>query len=469
MKKKYILCLLFLAIVASSCQKALDLKPTDSILEEVAITTVSDLEQATLGAYAALAQENILYVNTLMSDESRLSNENTGQGQFAYKWQHSSDIGGDDLTAHWTTSYRVIDRANKALTAASNMMGTNPADESRKNRFKGELLALRAIAHFDLFRLYSKGYEPSDLSVPVVISPIPADKSAYPSRSTVAQVIAQVKADLTEAKSLIPASQTDIYRLSRTTVTATQVRVALYTKNWDEAITLSTEVINLVPLASRNVYPQIFTDQSNAEVVFKLRRNVSTVRPGDLWQRSSNGDVFYAVSNKLLQAVNPTADVRYGVLVKINNTKPEKELVNKYPGSTGQVGIQDIKFYRTSEMYLIRAEAYAEKGDAASLALAASDLNTLRNQRITGNTPMLFTSKAQAIDAIYAERFVELAYEGHRYFDLRRRNMTITRLSSDLNNAPEAKELKPDNYRYILPIPQVEIFANKNIEQNPQY
>ena len=469
MKYKYILTISFAAFLLGSCDKKLELVPTDIIVESTAFQTVNDLNQGTLGAYSALSTENILYTNTLMADEVRISAQNTGQGQGAFKWQHDSSTLGGDLTAAWVSSYRTIDRANKTLDAIPKVVANNTTEAATKNVLRGELLTIRALAHFDLVRMYSRGYNGSDLAVPLVNSVVLADKSLYPTRSTVAQVLASIKADLATAKTLIPATQTDIYRVSRLTISATQARIALYEKDWDNAITFSTEVINALPLAEISAYANVFRDVVNTEVVFKLRRNVSTVRPGELWQRASNGDVFFAVSNKLLQSVNSTTDVRYGVLVKIDNTKPEPQLVNKYPGISGQIGIQDIKYYRTSEMYLIRAEANAEKNTPASIALGLADLNTLRSKRITAYVPVVITDKTLLTDAILAERFIELAYEGHRFFDLKRKGLSVSRITADLNNAPEAITLPTTNFRYVLPIPQAEIFANTSVSQNPGY
>ncbi|WAC41885.1 RagB/SusD family nutrient uptake outer membrane protein [Pedobacter sp. SL55] len=469
MKYKYLLTMASIVLLLGSCGKKLDLRPTDIIVESTAFQTVTDLNQGLLGAYSALNAENIIYTNTLMADESRLSAQNTGQGQGAFKWQHDASTLGADLTANWVNSYRAIDRANKVLAAIPRVIANTPSEVARKEVIRGELLTIRALAHFDLVRMYSRGYNPSDVAVPLVNDVVLPDRATYPARSTVSEVLTSLKADLVTAKSLLPASQPDIYSISRLTVSATQARIALYEKDWDNAIGFSTEVINALPLAEASAYPSIFRDAVNTEVVFKLRRNVSTTRPGELWQRASNGDVFFAVSNKLLSSINAATDVRYGVLVKIDNTKPEPQLVNKYPGASGQIGIQDIKYYRTSEMYLIRAEANAEKNTPASIALGLADLNTLRSKRISAYTPLVITTSAALVDAVLAERFVELAYEGHRFFDLKRKNLPVSRIASDLNNAPEAITLLPTNFRYTLPLPQSETFANTNLVNNPLY
>jgi hypothetical protein len=116
-------------------------------------------------------------------------------------------------------------------------------------------------------------------------------------------------------------------------------------------------------------------------------------------------------------------------------------------------------------MFLIRAEAKAENGD---LAGGAADLNALRTARITGYVNETFASKDALITAIMNERFKELAFEGHRFWDLKRRNLPVNRLTADAPNAA-AMTLSAGNFRFLLPIPNSEIQANPKIQQNPGY
>jgi hypothetical protein len=142
-------------------------------------------------------------------------------------------------------------------------------------------------------------------------------------------------------------------------------------------------------------------------------------------------------------------------------------LINKYAGTTYGTPTEllaDAKVFRTGEMYLIRAEAKAETGD---LTAAAADLNALRAARINNYTNASFATKADVIDAVMNERFKELPYEGHRFFDAKRRNLAITRLAVDAQGT--ALTLSAGNFRFILPIPNSEILANPLMTQNPGY
>ena len=77
-------------------------------------------------------------------------------------------------------------------------------------------------------------------------------------------------------------------------------------------------------------------------------------------------------------------------------------------------------------------------------------------------------SKDAAINAIMDERFKELPFEGHRFWDLKRRNLPVTRLLVDAPT-PNAATLAAGNFRFLLPIPNSEIQANPLIQQNPGY
>lgn len=119
-------------------------------------------------------------------------------------------------------------------------------------------------------------------------------------------------------------------------------------------------------------------------------------------------------------------------------------------------------------MYLIRAKARVELDKFTGVNSAVSDVNALRAARITGYMDVVFASKAEAIDAILLERFKELAYEGHRFWDLKRRGLPVERLASDAPTSIAAV-VAAGNFRFLLPIPQPEILANNLMEQNPGY
>jgi hypothetical protein len=140
-------------------------------------------------------------------------------------------------------------------------------------------------------------------------------------------------------------------------------------------------------------------------------------------------------------------------------------VVTKYLGKgTARDGVVDFKSFRTSEMFLIRAEARANTPGQEAAGLA--DLNTLRAARILGFTPGTETGAALT-SAIALERRKELFMEGHRWFDLKRTTKSIDRGTI---SAPTTQAVLASGRReWAWPIPQSEVDANGNIQQNTGY
>jgi starch-binding outer membrane protein, SusD/RagB family len=287
-------------------------------------------------------------------------------------------------------------------------------------------------------------------------------------------------ADLAEAKTLLPNNLVDIGRATKLAAAGLQARVALYMGDWANAVTYSTEYINGLPLATRANFPGIWTDANTSELAFKLKRTASVGgRIGNLFRGNNSssasiGQIVWLPSDKLYNTYDQTNDIRFSSYFRTDATlatagRPSK-LIRKYEGTGYGTtdNVTDAKVFRTGEMYLIRAEARAELGSFTGANSAESDINDLRAARITGYTNVTFASKAAAIAAIIDERFKELAYEGHRYWDLKRRSLPVVRLASDAPNA-NAITLPADNFRFTLPIPLSEMQANPLMVQNPGY
>lgn len=451
-----------LIVGATACNKDLDIKPTDTIDETKAYQTVNDLEKGLIGVYSSFgaAQANGIYIGAILADETKLSNENRGQGQFTFKWQYAS--GSGEHNADYGSLYRAIDRANRVLAVLNEIPASNAAESGSKNKVHAELLAFRGMAHYELLkRFMPAGYDANAMGVPVMLE---SNLTGKPARNTVGEVVAQIEADLSAARNYaeLPNAVSDGLRLSKAAVAAYQARLALLKRDWNAAITFANDAITLSgkTLASRTQYSAIWTDNSSNEVILGFRNNYAI----QTFWRDTNGDVFFEPSDKLKNQFDRTNDVRFSRF--FGSTGTDTSIVVKYPGSTLQ-GPQrnDIKGIRISEMYLIRAEAYAE---TSQLQKAADDINAIRGNRISGYVNVIFPSKDEALNATMNERFKELAYEGFRFFDLKRRSLAVTRLASDVQSSAW-QNLAAGNFKFALPIPQEEIFANPNTKQNPGY
>lgn len=465
-----------LLITATSCKKLIEIEETDLIAGDIALKTVENNEAEIVGGYAALNQEMSILMSATFSDEVKVAEfYNAGT---THEWQYSStDVGIRDNFTAVTPHYRVIDRVNRALAALPTADSMRVGDNVLRSKLRGEALFLRAYCHFELFRFYCANYDPAALAMPYMETSTILPQS----RITQGPYFTKLLADLTEAKTLVPNNLTDINRATRLAVSGLQARVALYMRDWANAATYASEYITGVPLSPIAQFGGIWTDANTNEQAFRhVRTAANGARLGSLFRGTSNsatniGTITWKPSDKIWNAYDQVNDVRFAAYFKnepLLTTPRDPRIIQKYAGTgyaTGNENVANAKIFRTGEMYLIRAEARAEQGTFTGANSAESDINTLRAARINGYVPVVFASKDAAITAILDERFKELAYEGHRFWDLKRRNLPVSRLASDAPTVP-AQTLPAGNFRFLLPIPNAEIQSNLGqMQQNPGY
>lgn len=476
----------FLLFSFISCKKLIEVQETDFIPGSIAFKTVEHTESGIIGAYAGLQVEMGYLLNSSFSDEVKTAGEFYNSIS-THEWQYSADdvTIRDNFTAI-AAYYNIINRVNQVLQALPNVDSTRVGDNTLKLRLRGEGVFLRAFCHFELFRYYSGNYDPNGLAMPYMEVSTQSTPQLNQARLKMSEYIPKLLADIAEAKNLLPNNLTDVFRATKLAAAGLQARVALYTRDWANAETYASEYIDAIPLAPRASFAAIWTDANNLEQAWKLDRT-STFNPygriGSLYRGTSSsssgtgiGIVTWAPSSKLWDSYDQTNDIRFSSYLK-NETAlaavgRQSRLVAKYAGTgyaTSNENVADAKIFRTGEMYLIRAEARAELGKLSGATNSTEyDINTLRAARINGYVPVTFASKDAAIDAIMQERFKELAFEGHRFWDLRRRNLPVIRTGTDAPS-PTGAILSAGHFRFVLPIPNSEMQANKLMVQNPGY
>jgi hypothetical protein len=462
--KKYSLYLLTAAVFLGGCKKQLDLSDPDIIAEENAFLLWNHVQQGANGAFGRYgAYANNMYVSALVSDEAKIGAGNAGQGALTFRYQYSSDgTTGGDVVAAFPAWYLLIDQVNRVLPHIYTVI-TPENLLPRREIVKGQLLALRALAHFELLQAYSPRYNPTEpLGVAIMLE---ADPLAQPARNTMGDVMAQIEQDLTDAKNLLPAVTPATFTdtvMNKVNIAAYQARIALYRGDYAAAITYSTEVINsgVKPLVTGSAFTGIWTDVNSNETLFRTRYLTSTAI-GGLWT-TTGGLIYIAPSDKLVASYG-AGDIRLGAYV---GNSSGNNYVNKFYTSARGGRVVDMKNCRIAEMYLIRAEAHAKKA-APDLTAGAADLNELRRNRITGYVDETFASATTLVNAVLDERFKELCFEGFRFFDLKRNNLPVQRNASDAS--PDWQTLPATSHRFVLPIPNAEMLANPNMKQNPGY
>jgi hypothetical protein len=286
------------------------------------------------------------------------------------------------------------------------------------------------MAHFDLWRLFAPRFDPAAPAVPIITLEDQdgngiadgLDPALKPSLSSTAELFSFIDSELATARQLLEGQNGDAGRFTELGVVALQARVFLYSQRYEDAIDAAELVIsqrNLVGIAD---YPQIWTDENEDENLFVIRKVPGDTDAddniGNLFT-ANNGDRFFQPGAGYLELLDATNDVRYLTNIGFNASGV---VVGKYPGVPGNVGLNDVKILRVSEMYLILAEAYGREGDFAS---ATDAINTLKSNRIANYTDLTFNTFPALLDEVLLERRRELGYEGHRWFDLKRLGLDL--------------------------------------------
>ncbi|MDX1829985.1 MAG: RagB/SusD family nutrient uptake outer membrane protein [Lutibacter sp.] len=467
----YILFASMLIITLASCEKDLDTVPFDAVDAASGIKTANDVENTLLGAYGRLrggnyyggeflAKPDILSDNLIINPQGRLSNKTN------YEWRYNPNVPW----SMYTDCYRVIYSANLVLKNIDKA-GSNASD------IEGEALALRALAHFDALRVYAqipvRSGANATLGLPYVTEP---DPQILPARETVGSNYANLISDLTTAASKIGADNGE-GRMNKAAVYALLSRVYLYMGEWQNASDAADNAIanSNTPIASRTDFPLVWKDASREGVLF-LVRNTSQdgISVGVPYSQTSPAGTKseYVIDYDFYQ-MYVNEDVRKSAYIFTSVFEGNSyNNINKYLGRlTGDANVVDMKVLRMAEVYLNKAEALAELDTQDAAALAALDV--VRSNRYSNFTSPGETGTALK-NAIKKERRLELAFEGHRFFDLKRWGQPVQRSNygefSDGSGTPSLYQTLPaDDYKFQLPIPQDEINVNPNVEQNPGY
>jgi len=470
---KYISSFILCGVLMASCTKKVELNPTYTVNGDISFNTVEDYEAALTGTYVRLKAGNyygsgssnaFVGLPDMLSDNVFESTESLANYTTLQRWAYTADDG--NIEGIWLDAYTVVQQANLTMRNIDKLSSANPG---AVNRIKGQALALRAHAHFDLFRYFGEEYDRNStkLGVPYVET---YDIEQKPARLTVKGTYDKIEADLKLAKQLLSNTDEAVQPgnsrayVDSLVVDAMLARMYNYAGLSDSAIKYATYVINARPLASAAAFPLIWQDASLSEVIWTVKFEQGNSGIGD--------NIYYVVGNRasyrptanLLNLYNTSSDIRYTSYFQVRPRGSSSRLVvSKYlakqPFITKPDGIVDFKAFRTGEMYLIRAEAYARKGNDVS---GLADVNALRTAR---GAAVGVETGAALLQGIMDERRKELVVEGHRFFDLKRTTRTIIRST----NCSNFCSLLPGAREWAFPIPQSEITANPQMVQNPGY
>ena len=438
---RFAFCLVCCNIVAAltSCDDFLDITPTGKVIA----TTGEEYRALLTNEYKYFPKDR--HMTTVRTDELQLSGNTSSNDLDAYLdlWLWKDDNPSPTTSYFsWRTYYHNIYIANYIIEHQHEITNAK-ADEI--SQLVGEAYMMRA---YDLFLLVNLYAEPYTHCTPATTRGVPmlleADVNAIPGSSSVEAVYQQVLADLTLAEQHMNVSQWEQgknYRFNKVAAQALRARTYLYMGRWQEALTAAQAVIaahgDLVDLnATDALLPDDYQSAENIVALEQFSSNLSTV----INQPSKDFLALYRSGDQRKSTYYKRATSTTYSLLK----------------SEGYCS------FRSAEAYLTAAEAEAQLGNTANAIellkpLLAKRLNaTAYNEALELMAAM---NQSQLLQEIYDERARELAFEGHRWYDLRRTTQpALTRTYKG-----ETYTLTPDKYTMRFPTEAVE--SNPEIER----
>jgi len=500
---KYI-ALIILLIIAGACD--------DSFLEQDYIAGPSsdsfwkDAQQANeglVGVYTVLNFEGQSIIGRMVLGSSAADDIAEDHGDFSrvgtgmievdkYTWNPSSRYIND----HWYSSYKGIKRANDVIVNVPLIEAENATEQTLMDRYVAEAKTLRAWFYFNVVTAWG--------DVPLITEEITPAEVQELTRTPQAEVWAQIEQDLLESRSVLPASYdaADLGRVTSTFANALLSTVYLWTGEYQKSI----DAANLVPVVALEPnYADLFNgvaenspekilDVMNASGIAgggngyfntektKVNRFLLTGpvfswshfmqpdrnfldnmfdandarRGDDVIVDYNQGDIYDRNANGVIDS--PGADDSPGdnaphfahSLKYVDKSIDISIGGNVWNGSGGTVNVIIMRF---ADVLLNLAEAYNELGQGAN---ALAPLNTIRQR--AGLADVTTTDQNELRDIILDERAKEFAWEGRRFFDLKRAGK-LSEVLSPLGWQP---------HMTVFPIPQTEIDLT-SMEQSPGF
>lgn len=430
--------------ILAGCDDFLDIQPTGKVIPK----TGREYRALLTEAYSAIPSDRGKTV--FRTDELILDNQNTtteGLNSFLNIWLWLDDESADGTSSFgWRSFYYVSYIAN---TIIENGEAMTEATSTERSQLIGEAYMLRAYMHFVLVNLYGEPYTHCD---PVTSKAIPlklnSDVNATLKRNTVEEIYTSILSDINKAKELLNVDTWDegfTYRFNRLSIDAFLAKVYLYMGDWDNAYQYASNVItqhgDLEDLTTSSVLPSHY---KSVEAILSMENIMPAI-----YQTEGR------INTELLNLYR-SGDMRkskYYRQVTASISTLQKGGNNEYRCT-----------FRSSEFYLIAAEAALELED---LDKARLHLTTLMKARYHKNifpkeeTKVNNMNQDELRQEIQDERFRELAFEGHRWFDLRRTTQPV--LTKKYQNSTYT--LEQNDSRYTLRIPSEAIEANPGLAE----
>lgn len=441
MKKIFLLIsCITISLLSTSCDKFLDITPEGKIIP----VTTDDYRKLLTSAYVLYPEHRAL--TTLRTDEMQLLIDWDGKHQ---PYQDIFTFNDKSLSKQTTdfpydSFYKVIFYSNQTILNGVNTMENGAV----KNQLLAEAYGLRAMSFFDLANLYADVYDAAKAGSQsgIVIETEIQIENKKP-KSSLKLVYEQIHADINHALELATQNEWTPglnYRFTKPALYALQARVYEYQKDYENALLAANKALEIKStLANLNTTNQAVTNFNNVESIMSLE----LVLPASI-----NG-VLLGSSN-LVEAFTDS-DLRFDYTFKKAGSDYK---ITK----TGESNTNSKVTFRTTELYFIKSEALASLNQVSEAANVISQVIKARysNEKAEEIINQISSlDKNEFIKFLLDERFKEFAFEGHRWFDLRRLDQ------KEITHEFDGKVFKlfQNDPRYTLPFPMKALQNNPNL------
>ena len=480
--------------VFGSCNKWLDIMPEDTTTEKQLFSDAGGYHAAINGLYQTMASSSLYGENLTWGFTSALSQyydnasvSNSKNFSYTEKYEYNSDEMKTYGLQIWETAYNVIANANNILahleTAKPEMFPEY--DKCEVDVIKGEALAVRALMHFELLRLFAEA--PAVNANAKAIPYVQKHPSIFNERKTVKEVVGLVQEDLSAAADLL--AKNDTTDIGYINMYMTSNRFMTTNANRNYFFTGRGVRLNYVGVMSILARAKAYAgDMEGAYEIAKFLTDTYVDREG--WYRymesfsatdteasrphklmeellvcfyTENLAVNYAsLTNKRLSdnsyalknvdgIFTDNSDIRRTKL--ISNYDLDTQISLKYgerSGSSNLISVENrvLPVMRLSELYLIMAEYLATNGQVPA---AVDILNELRNARGCMNNIDSGISEPEFMAALNTEVLRENVAEGQYFFYCKRRN------EPTINNGGVFVQMQN---KYTMTIPDSEVSLN---------
>jgi hypothetical protein len=439
---------LSLLVISISCEDVLEPKPVDILTDDLVLNEPNDVSNVEIGLYSAFRG---IVTNTIISGDftADMLIHNGTFSQYRELGTKQITSANAAAAALWSNIYSAVYVANFIFEKLPAVGGVTTA---QRNQTMGTAYFLRGLSYF--YGVNTFGGIPNVKTTSI-------NDNRNIARADVGEIEDLIENDFEDALDLLPEEPVNAGFVGKDAVRAALARFYLYTKQWSNAERYASQVIGTNRYSLEPDFSTIVLQDFTDEAIFEIGYNI-TDDPGTLNNLfKSRREII--PSNQLIVALASDASGDRFSSIEFNvinlGGSDNGWTVSKY--GTADEDNNNVVVFRLGEMYLIRAEARANLNKVSGEGSALQDLNVLRAR---AKAPLIeIASQAQTLQLIEDERRMELAFEGHRWYDLVRTGRVNAVMSAFSPNWKTTYER--------WPIPQTEIQNNPALaeQQNPGY